>query len=79
MQTYEALNLMARLTAIDPDGAVDGDTLVRLVSAIERACRDTLPLLAELPHEKADAALKKTIESFAHPAEAGLGAAPPGP
>ena len=29
-------------------------------------CRSALPLLAKLPHEKADAALKKTIESFAH-------------
>jgi hypothetical protein len=77
--TYEAVNLMARITAIDPDGAVDEDTIGRLVSVLERACRDSLPLLAELPHENADAALKKTIESFAHQADAGLGDAPPGP
>ena len=63
--TQEALNLTVRVAATDPDHAVDRDQIQELVPLFERACSRALPLLAKLPHEQADAALKKTIESFA--------------
>ena len=64
--TYEALNLMVRLATTYPDRAIHRDSLEDLAHLFEQACSRALPLLAKLPREKADAALKKTIESFAH-------------
>jgi hypothetical protein len=63
--TNEQLNSGVRVLAIDPAAAVDKSYLERLVGLFDQACRRALPLLAKLPHEKSDAALKATIESFA--------------
>ena len=61
----DGLNFAVRAAAIDPDKAIDRDNIGDLTHLFERACLRALPLLAKLPHDKADAALKKTIESFA--------------
>jgi hypothetical protein len=78
--TYEGLNLAVRIATTDPGRRVELDQFEELGALFERACRSALPLLAKLPHEKADAALKKTIESFPPEAEARLrSASPPRP
>jgi hypothetical protein len=64
--TYEALNLTVRVAATDPDRQVAWDQIEALGPLFEKACSRALPLLAKLPHEEADAALKEAIESFAH-------------
>ena len=63
----EALNLVVRLKTTDPDLAISRGDIEDLAALFEQACSRALPLLAELPHEEADAALKRTIESFARP------------
>jgi hypothetical protein len=63
--TQDGLNLAVRAAAIDPDKAIDRDKIGDLTHLFERACLRALPLLAKLPHDKANVALKKTIESFA--------------
>jgi hypothetical protein len=63
--TQEMLNSLVRLVATDPDRAIHRDSIEDLARQFEQACSRALPLLAKLLHEKADAALKKTIESFA--------------
>jgi hypothetical protein len=74
----ESLNMMVRLAATDPDKVIHRGSIEDLAVMLGRACIRALPLLAELPHKKADAALKKTIESFAQ-TEAPASAASPGP
>jgi hypothetical protein len=64
--TQEALNLTVRIVAGDPDQAIHRTSLEELAHLFEQACSRALPLLAKLPHEEADATLKKIIESFAH-------------
>jgi hypothetical protein len=61
----EAVNSVMRLMTTYPDREIQRDTLKDLTLLFEQSCRSALPLLAELPHEQADAARKKTIESFA--------------
>ena len=64
--SQESLNLMVRfIAATDPERAIRTDSMEDLARQFEQACSRALPLLAKLLHEKADAALKKTIESFA--------------
>jgi hypothetical protein len=60
--TYEALNLTVRVAATHLDRQVAWDQIELLGPLFEQACSRALPLLAKLPHEKADAALKATIE-----------------
>jgi hypothetical protein len=65
--TQEGLNSAVRIAAATPGlyREVDSGQIVELYSMFGQACKRALPLLANLPYEKADATLKKTIESFA--------------
>jgi hypothetical protein len=60
----EALNAAVRIVTTAPIAAVDRPQILELVYLFEQACKRALPLLAKLPHEKADADLKKKIETF---------------
>jgi len=63
--TQEALNRAVRIATTAPIAAVDKAMIEELALLFEQACRRALPLLAKLPHEKVDAAMKKKIENFA--------------
>jgi hypothetical protein len=80
LASADRIGLLRPRIAADPGRRVELDQFEELGALFERACRSALPLLAKLPHEKADAALKKTIESFPPEAEARLrSASPPRP